>query len=153
MASKLPYNSMPNLGDLQEGDIVPVLRPPFEEGTATMTDVQKYVRPYKVFVALLTQTTSYPNLTIFQDEIRFDGSSYIATGQFELVFADPFNKSLTTVLIGSCNSISHNKGFIEAFVNDDDNIGIVTYDEGYGLSDDILYNTPIEIRVYYSVAA
>jgi len=122
------------------------------QGESLVFDVSGFTavnqKPYKVFIALLSQTSTYPVVNVLQDEIGYDGSNYDATGQYELVFTNTFNKSLTSILIGSCNSISHNKGLTEAFVNNDDNIGVVTYDDGYNLSDDILYNTTIEIKVY-----
>lgn len=122
------------------------------QGESLVFDVSGFTavnqKPYKIFVALLSQTTTDPVVTILQDDIGFDSASYLSVGQYELVFNNTFNKSITSILIGSCNSISHNKGLTEAFVNNDDNIGVITYDDGYNLSDDILYNTTIEIKVY-----
>lgn len=142
MGFKVPYEYLPNLGGLQANDIVPVLRDPVNEGSATMVDVRDYVRPYKVFVGLINQTgTDAPVLNEFENTlgvtITTDRSS---AGDYTIIAsASVFTDAASTwVMFGSSN------GF-EAFKQ----LWIDNQTIRFGSSaDDIFLNTAIEIRVY-----
>lgn len=155
MGYKLPYNSMPNLGDLQEGDIVPVLRPPFAEGTATMVDMQKYVRPYKVYVALLTQSgTDDPTAIELKNTL---GGNIVWTfdtnGSYFGTLTNAFTNNKSFVLITTNSNATDTPIFSCQFI-DTDRIAINTYDiNTSSYTNGLLLNTPIEIRVYYSEPA
>lgn len=154
MAYKLPYNSLPNLGDLQAGDIVPVLRPPFQEGSAFVSDVQKYVRPYAVYTALLSQSgTDDPTVIVLENSIgeivwtRDQNGGYLAT------LTNAFPQEKTFILI-TANSQGIDLPFFTANWNTVDNIVVYTLDGNtVTYTDGLLINTPFEIRVYYSEPA
>ena len=91
---------MPNLGDLQEGDIVPCLRPPYSEGTAFVSDIQKYVKPYKVYVALLSQTgTGIPIATILENTIGEITYDWISAGHYVINSEGLFTSNKTLVFV------------------------------------------------------
>lgn len=137
---------MPNLGDLQAGDIVPCLRPPFSEGTALISDVQKYVRPYDVYTALLTQTgTDAPVATVLENTLEFTPTwNYFESGKYGFNFPSTPNFDKIFSTIG--NLPGETFGIITCTDYD-----ILAY-TGNG-NDDYFYRTPIEIRVYYSEPA
>lgn len=152
MASKLPYNSLPNLGELQAGDVVPMLRPPFQEGSAFVSDVQKYVRPYDVYTALLSQSgTDDPTAIILENSIgaivwtRDDIGIYLGT----LVGAFTENKTFVLQNWGSGNYC-----IINSMRGTDDYI-LINSNELSSPNDPIDVNgmMQIEIRVYYSEPA
>lgn len=155
MGYKLPYNSMPNLGDLQEGDIFPVLRPPFAEGTAIMTDLQKYVRPYKVYVALLSQS-GMDDPTAIELENTLGGNivwTFDTNGSYFGTLTNAFTNNKSFVLITTNSNATDTPIFSCQFI-DTDKIVINTYDiNTSSYTNGLLLNTPIEIRVYYSEPA
>jgi hypothetical protein len=154
MGYKLPYNSMPNLGDLQEGDIVPVLRPPFAEGTATMTDLQKYVRPYKVYVALLTQSgTDAPTVIVLENTIGNIVWAIDTNGIYTGTLTGQFTSNKTFLNIANSSAVSDGILYSIDYL-DSDRIYVSTYNIiSTEYQNDLLTNTSIEIRVYYSEPA
>jgi len=142
MGFKVPYEYLPNLGGLQSGDIIPVLRDPVNEGSATMLDVRDYVKPYKVFVGLLNQSgTSAPAVNEYENTLGATiTTTYVATKEYQLnadaaCFTDADS---TWVMIGTN---SNQKVFGQEWI-DDQTIKITADADGD------LFNVPIEIRVY-----
>ena len=155
MASKLPYNSLPNLGTLQAGDIVPVLRPPFQEGSAFVSDVQKYIRPYDVYTALISQSgTDDPTIIVLENTIGAIEWTRVEVGEYYGTLTGAFTTDKTCGFMG--NSVASQDWF--AWMNngntDINTVNIQTFDtRTYGQIDGVLYKTFIEIRVYYSEPA
>lgn len=147
MPYRVPYPYLPNLGGLQSGDIVPVLRPAFDEGSATIDDVQFYVQPYKKYVANLTQSgTSAPTAIEFENTLGVTITySYNSAGDYTLTAsASIFTEFYTWMIINA------SANFIKiASIRwiDDVTINIKTFDTS-ALNDGILEDTAIEIRVY-----
>jgi len=142
MGFKVPYEYLPNLGGLQSGDIIPVLRDPVNEGSATMVDVRDYVKPYKIYVALLNQTaTAPPVINEFENTLGATiTTTYNGVGDYDLVadtacFTDADS---TWVMIGTNGD---NETFGQKWI-DNQTIRITA-----GANGD-LFNVPIEIRVY-----
>lgn len=150
--SRIPYSMMPNLGELQAGDIVPCLRPPFSEGTALISDVQKYVRPYDVYVALLTQSgTDDPTAIVLENTIGEIVWTFDANGSYFGTLTGAFTSNKTFFLI-TPNSNGVDTPFFTVQYQTSDFFAINTFD-GTSYSNGLLFNTPIEIRVYYSEPA
>lgn len=147
MPYKVPYPFLPNLGTLQADDIVPCLRPAFDEGSATVADLQQYVQPYKKYVANISQSgSSDPVVTEFENTL---GITITATrgfaGEYLMTASGSvFTAGYTWVMIGKGKQYNYH---IYDFVNSDTEIVIYTYD-GNTQADDILSDTSIEIRVY-----
>ena len=150
--SRIPYSMMPNLGELQAGDVVPCLRPPFSEGTALISDVQKYVRPYDVYVALLTQSgTDDPTAIVLENTIGEIVWTFDSNGSYFGTLSGIFNETKTFLLI-TPNGNATDTPFFQFQRISNDVVCINTFD-GTSYSNGLLLNTPIEIRVYYSEPA
>lgn len=152
MASKLPYNSLPNLGELQSGDIVPMLRPPFHEGSATVSDVQNYIKPYKVYVALLSQSgTDDPTAIVLENTIGEIAWTRDSVGTYFGTLNDAFVENKTWLSI--TNAQIGEQYYYEIERGSENFVYIQTRNSTYTLSDYLLGNTSIEIRVYNSEPA
>jgi len=63
MTLRIPYNQLPNLGVLQSGDIIPGLRPAFNEGSMTVDDLSNFVNIGKAYRVDMSQSgTSDPTV-------------------------------------------------------------------------------------------
>ena len=143
---------MPNLGDLQEGDIVPCLRPPYSEGTAFVSDIQKYVRPYKVFTALLSHTGNDAPVLInllentLGAEVSFN---FINDGLYSAtVDSNIFTTGKTFVMVNMWGDDSGSPMGGSAWPKDQTEVYFANtngYNENFYIS--------LEIRVYYSEPA
>jgi len=147
MPYRIPYPYLQNLGLLQESDIVPVLRPAFDEGSATVGDVAKYVQPYKKYIANLTQSgLSAPTALEFENTLGVTISySYDTTGDYSLTAsASIFSQYYTWMIIaGSDNTFN-----VNAITWISDTVLRIRTNDSSGLADGILTDTAIEIRVY-----
>ena len=147
MPYRLPYPFLPDLGTLQAGDIVPCLRPAFDEGIASVESIRFYVQPYKKYVANLTQSGGdAPTAIVFENTLdetvtytRGLAGDYLLTAS-GAVFTDNY----TWIIMGKGNTYNHNFFTVR---NSGTEISIFTYD-GNTQTDDILNDTSIEIRVY-----
>lgn len=147
MPYKLPYPELPDLGTLQSGDILPTLRPAFDEGSATIDNIKSYVQGCAIFIANISQAgTSAPTYTIFENTIGpITGMSYDTVGRYQIDFVDPLLiDGYTWMVIQNDNNISNQIGCRRL---DDYTVGIRTA-HNFTYEDDILNNTSIEIRVY-----
>lgn len=105
------------------------------------------VRPYKVWIALVTQSgTSAPTATVLENTLG-GTVTFARTGvgsyTFTLTSAFPNNK--TTVLYGGCGS---SQCFINSSRTSDNAVLVLTQDINLSQSDDILNISTFEIRVY-----
>ena len=110
---------MPNLGDLQEGDIVPCLRTPFNEGTAYVSDIQKFVRPYKVYSVLLNQTGTNPPTVASTLENTLGEITYgfEDDGNYNIFSDGLFTENKTTITVGTQNNSGYNISFLTGYGN------------------------------------
>ena len=107
----------------------------------------KAVKPYKSYVALLNQeSTNAPVATVLENNL---GGTVVwsrtNTGEYKATLTGAFGNAKTAVFMsvtsgGAGDTVQH-------VSTTDDVIGIASFDSG-GLSDDLLANTSIEIRVY-----
>lgn len=150
MSYRIPYNQLPNLGTLQEFDIVPGLRPAFEEGSMTVGDLTNFVTPYKVYRADMTQVAATDPTVDYIYENRIGSivwtydtiGSYIGTltGGFLGYVPQTSRVFFTSGGVSVC--------YYTIYKIDDDNIRIKTIDKTFLDSDDLLKTTFVEIFVY-----
>jgi len=154
MGYKLPYNSLPNLGTLEPGDIIPMLRPPFQEGSASFTDIQNFVRPYQIYNALISQSDyDDPIVIVLENNIGEIVWAYDSDGVYIGTLTNAFTAyksfSLITTNANTADPVVFSSKFIDA-----DTVCINTYNIGTSsYENNLLLNTPIEIRVYNSESA
>jgi hypothetical protein len=106
-------------------------------------------RGYKVYSALLTQTGAGndPTAIVLENTLGPITYQYSSVGRYIILSSSLFTTDKTFILIG--NAISQNPGELINFrILDDSTIVIWSLDNTGSGADDILSNTPIEIRVY-----
>lgn len=114
----------------------------------SFTDANGAVKPYKVYVALLSQASNQaPVPTDLQDDIGITAPSYSydSTGVYKITKTGAFTANKTTVTISSFTPgwnriLAYTASENEIIINTSDNSGIA--------NNDILNNSVIEIRVY-----
>lgn len=151
MSYKIPYNNLPNLGDLQAGDIVPGLRPAFSEGSMTIADIAGYILPYQIYRVSMTQVGSTDPFIDHEYENGFGTIvwTYVSTGVYNGnlngAFVGNFPEQ-TKVFFNPSMGIGIN--YYTVFKIDDDNIRIETKNNTWILSDDLLKTTFVDFIKY-----
>jgi len=118
--------------------------------------VSKAAPKYKVFTALLTQVdTSAPTAIVLENTIGTISFSYQGDGIYNVLVSDAFftqDKTYLTIELYSTGLDGQGTFRNSFYYNDDSNLRINTQATNDGISwafsNDILINTPIEIRVY-----
>ncbi len=110
-------------------------------------------KPYKSYVALLTQTsTNAPTATVLENHFGIGATfSYNVAGNYRLHMAGQFTSSKTVIFVGSADQGVVGGDFAQFIANriDTDKIDLITIDvNGAGTTDGLLNDTSIEIRVY-----
>jgi len=110
-------------------------------------------KPYKVYVALLTQTgTASPTAIELENTFGFSPTfSYVLDGYYSLEMTGEFPSTNTVIFNGSADQgpIGGDFAHLTSNRNNDDSILLYTIDvNGGGLTNGLLNNTSIEIRVY-----
>jgi hypothetical protein len=105
-------------------------------------------RGYKVYSALLTQTNGNdPTAIVLENTLGPITYQYSTVGRYSILSSSLFTTDKTFILIG--NSVNLNPGELVNFgIGGDSSITLWSLDNTGSQSDDILLNTPIEIRVY-----
>jgi hypothetical protein len=101
--------------------------------------------PYKVYTALLTQSgTDAPVATVLENTLGNIVWSYESIGSYNGTLAGAFIENKTFTIITNCGGQEANY-----YINDNNinYVGIATSD-GVEYTDELLFKTPIEIRVY-----
>ena len=114
------------------------------KSTSTVSDANGNVRPYKVYTALLTQTgTDAPTAVVLENTTGITPYiTYSEPGVYNIFPLDGYDQSKIYYHITNNNITSD----IQSIV-DSDNIRVFTSVAG-DRYDNILLNTPIEIRIY-----
>jgi hypothetical protein len=101
-------------------------------------------RPYKVYTALLSQSgTDAPVATVLENTLgETIGFTYKGVGSYDIISTTLTNLDLVYATIQNTGDTN-----FEIFYNDINDLQIQTFYEG-SLANDLLYYTPIEIRVY-----
>lgn len=150
MSYRIPYPYLLNIGVLESTDIIPILRPAFNEGSATVADIAAYVNPYKVYRVDMSQvSTGDPTVDyIYENTIgdivwSYNGfGSYFGTltGAFLLV------PNITKTFFSS--TLGGGVGYYTITRRGDDYIELLIKDKNFINSDDALNLTFIEIITY-----
>jgi hypothetical protein len=114
----------------------------------TLEKAKDYIRPYKVYSALLNQkSTIAPSATVLENTLGGDVTwTYSTIGVYIASFVDGFDPSTTLIFCGTSRTPT------ETFtlkIDDGNAIVLQTYASG-SLKDALLLQTSIEIRVYPS---
>jgi len=126
-------------------------------GTASYASTAPDSRPYKVYTALLTQTsTSAPVATVLENTIGNITYMYDGPGYYFISSSGAFTLNKSTVILGALidNGDYSTPGYYTARFYDGTNTPSTSTIElrtnGYGpaAANNCLYETPIEIRVY-----
>lgn len=145
----VPYNYLPDLGALEPTDYVPVLRAPFQEGKAFVSDIIYAVQPFTKIVGNITQrTTDDPTFNIFENNTGATiTTDYNTVGSYNIISNNAiFTEDYTWILIGNNQASSSINNYIVNRI-DDYNLNILTTTGGSS-SDGLMNNTSIEIRIY-----
>jgi len=106
-------------------------------------------RPYKVYTALLTQTsTNAPVATVLENTLG--GTlvwSYSSAGDYYGTLSGVFLETKTWTTCPAAPSTQNNDAYIRLVRSSDNAVELVTVLSGTN-TDDLIYYTPIEIRVY-----
>jgi len=114
------------------------------------TDLVEVPRNYKSYVATISQSgTESPVATVLQNDFSTDFAwSYSAVGNYILTNAGVFpDESKVMMLIGSTYNNTQTERIFTIY-GDANSIWVETYSSGITPSDEVLYETAIEIRVY-----
>jgi hypothetical protein len=151
MPLRIPYNQLPNLGALESDDIIPGLRPAFEEGSMTVGDLTNFVKPGKVYRVNMSQSgTSDPTVDyVWENEIGSIVWTYNGTGIYwgtlTGAFADYDLPRLARVYF---ISVDNNPNYYKVQKIDDDTIQIIVQDYTFAFANSRLNQSFIEIFMY-----
>jgi hypothetical protein len=112
----------------------------------SVQEVSNFVKPYKVYTALLTQTGSNPpTAVVIENTIGSISFTYLGSGTYYANSSGLFTNNKTIIFNGSGidQGDIDNPGPVYSLYRNNNTINIWTQ-----FGDDVLYNTSIEIRVY-----
>ena len=118
--------------------------------TINGSPVSEVLPTYKKYIALLSQSgTNAPTATILENTIGDIIFNYIAVGSYEAVLVGQFLANKTWVVGGSADISAGTGDFATLDIKrfDDDTITLTTFDN-FTPSNNMLFETSIEIRVY-----
>ena len=139
------YNKLKNLPS--GGGGVQTISGDFVDNTDPLNPILNDPRPYKVYTALLTQSgTDAPVATVLENTLGGDIVwSRNSVGIYTATLLGAFIDNKTTIQIIANRGKGHTT---TSGVNDVDSVFLHMVNAVNLLADDILENTPIEIRVY-----
>jgi hypothetical protein len=149
MPLRIPYNQLPNLGALESGDIIPGLRPAFDEGSLTVGDLTSFVNPGKVYRVDMSQSGSADPVVNYEYENWI--GSIVWTRSTNGIYLGTLIGAFTGYVVNSSRCYyggTYFPYFYHISKIDDDTIQIIVTDSTFGRNDDLLVNTFIEILVY-----
>jgi len=151
MPLRIPYNQLPNLGVLQSGDIIPGLRPAFNEGSMTVDDLSNFVNIGKVYRVDMSQyADGDPTVEfVYENRIGILLWTYVSPGVYNAylngAFAGYVPTQTRTYFSASTGSGSN---YYTITKIDDNNIKMEVKDKSWTLVDTWLFNTYIDFIVY-----
>ena len=149
MPLRIPYNQFPNLGALESGDILPGLRPAFQEGSMTVGDLTTFVNPGKVYRVDMSQSGSADPVVNYEYENWI--GSIVWTRSTNGVYVGTLTGAFTGYVVNSSRCY-YGGAYFPYFYHiskiDDDSIQMITTDQIFTRLDDMLNNTFVEILVY-----
>lgn len=149
MAYKIPYSTLPDLGALQSGDYVPMLRPPFDEGKAFVSDFKAAISPSKVYRVEMTQTgTNAPTIvTEFENQIGAIVWTYLGVGEYAGTLSNAFNIVPFQDYVFGLGQFGKPYYYSIEKISVDA-VKLKTFNESWGQSDDMLLNTTVNFYIY-----
>jgi hypothetical protein len=118
--------------------------------TINGSPISEILPTYKKYVALLSQSgTNAPTAIILENTIGDIIFNYIAVGVYEAVLVGQFLANKTWVIGGSADISAGTGDFATLDIKrfDDDTITLTTFDN-FSPSNNMLFDTSIEIRIY-----
>jgi hypothetical protein len=110
----------------------------------SVQEVSDFVKPYKVYVALLTQSgTNPPTAIVLENTLGAITFAYDGTGYYYINSSSLFTSNKTGILFGNTNA-----GYVKIYSNTTSQLVIEVFDNSGIYTDYGLLNTIIEIRVY-----
>ena len=95
----------------------------------------------------LAYNTGAPVATILENTLGNVWFTYDSEGNYSINCDNLFNKTFIPFPMGNCNAVDGGTTF-QIYNMSNSKMGIVTYDNGFTPVNDILSNSPIEIRIY-----
>ena len=151
MSYRIPYPYLLNIGVLESTDIIPILRPAFNEGSATVADIAAYVNPYKVYRVDMSQVgTGDPTVEYeYENTIGTIAWTYTSTGTFNGNLFGAFTGLVPNQTKSFFNStIGSSICYYTITKIDDDNILMEVKDKTWTLVDGYLNYTFIDFIIY-----
>ena len=112
----------------------------------TISEAKVYILGYRSYTALLTQSgTDAPTAIVLENTLGNVTFTYQMPGQYQAVLVNSFPKLKTYLYI---QPIIPDEGSITTYYSDINSIQITTLNLSFVETDEKLYNTSIEIRVY-----
>jgi hypothetical protein len=151
MSLRIPYNQLPNLGALESGDIIPGLRPAFNEGSMTVGDLTNFVNTGKVYRVNMSQLGTSDPIVNYEYENRIGTIvwSYQSIGVYYGVLAGAFTLPANKTNTFFSATLGASIGYYTIERIDDNTIELRVKDKNYINIDGALDNTFIEIIAYY----
>ena len=151
MSYRIPYPYLLNIGVLESTDIIPILRPAFNEGSATVADIAAYVNPYNVYRVDMSQVGAG------DPTVEYEYENTIGLIAWTYTSAGTYNGNLTGAFTGLVPN--QTKTFFNATIGsgscyytitkiDDDNILMEVKDKFWTLVDGYLNYTFIDFIIY-----
>ena len=112
----------------------------------SLEQAKEYIRPYKVYSALLSQkSANFPATLVLENSLGGDVTwEYVTTGTYRATFAGGVNSNNTLIFFGTPKDSTVK---IVANIINENELRLETYDSS-GLNDGLLLITSFEIRVY-----
>jgi hypothetical protein len=117
--------------------------------TSGVFETADSLKPYKVYIALLNQAgTAAPVATVLQNEL---GGGIVwtrdAVGSYVATLGGAFPSGKTAVFVSNFGLLNGDTNIVFGMANDTNMFNIFSSVDA-SLADDVLFATPIEIRVY-----
>lgn len=150
MPLRIPYNQLPNLGALESDDIIPGLRPAFDEGSMTVGDLSRFVNPGYIYRVNMSQSgTSDPTITyVWENTIGDIVWTYNGVGTYWGTLAGAFTGDLPRLARVYFISVDNNPNYYKVQKIDDDTIQIIVQDYTFAFANGRLNQSFIEIFMY-----
>ena len=152
MPLRIPYNQLPNLGALESGDIIPGLRPAFDEGSMTVGDLSTFINPGYIYRVNMSQSgTANPTIDyVWENTIGSIVWSYNGVGIYWGTLIGAFTGDLPRLSRCYFIPVDNNVNYYTVQKIDDDTIQLKIQTNTFGFANSRLNQTFIEF-LYYAV--
>lgn len=146
---KIPYSTLPDLGALQSGDYVPMLRPPFDEGKAFVSDFKAAISPSKMYRVEMSQSGGgAPTIvTEFENQIGAIAWTYLGVGEYAGILSNAFNIVPFQDYVFGLGQFGKSYYYSIEKINIDA-VKLKTFNDSWVQSDNMLLNTTVNFYIY-----